>query len=648
LLYDLLFIFLFILSIPTGTSAQTGRSLLATSWPGDKLKTVLLGRSDWHPYPTAAERESWNALPDDLRKALVERGEKFLNCPWPELPATLFLEYKRIGNRSHYERQRNLRRNALEGLVIAECVEGKGRFLDDITNGIWTTCEETYWGVPAHIGVQKAGSGLPDAAEPTVDLFAGETASLLAWTVYLLGPQLDQVSPLVVPRIHLEMKRRIFDPCLERDDFWWMGFHSDHVNNWTPWICSNWLASVLLLESDPGRRLAAIEKITKSLDIFLDSYPPDGGCDEGPGYWGRAGASLFDCLELLLGATSGKVDLYSDPLIREIGRYIYRVQVCGDYFINFADASAKAGADGDLAYRYGKRIEDPLLQTFGAFEAKQDGEPGGSVLRQLPAIFNYTELKAAPAAQPLLRDVWLKGIGVMAARSLQGSCQGLYLAGKAGHNAESHNHNDVGNFLVYLDGNPAVIDAGVETYTAKTFSSKRYEIWTMQSAYHNCPTVNGMMQGAGREYEAKNVTYETNATGAGMKMDIAPAYPKEANLKSWIRTLRLNRGKDILIQDDYTLTAPAKDITLTLMTSCSVSIPRPGEILLSVNPTGSGKPSRLKITYDAKKLKAATEDIPVEDGRLKNVWGERITRILLKTESPPLHDSWTVRIQPSP
>ncbi|WP_092282222.1 hypothetical protein [Caldicoprobacter faecalis] len=51
------------------------------------------------------------------------------------------------------------------------------------------------------------------------------------------------------------------------------------------------------------------------------------------------------------------------------------------------------------------------------------------------------------------------------------------------------------------------IDVGVETYTAKTFSSSRYEIWTMQSQYHNLPTVNGVCQQAGEQYRTIDVVY---------------------------------------------------------------------------------------------------------------------------------------------
>ena len=100
------------------------------------------------------------------------------------------LEYARNGNRSRFEAARDRRRNKLQSLVVAECVEGKGRFVDEIANGVWLISEETFWGVPAHLGAQKAGVGLPDVSEPIVELFSAETASLLAWTLYLLEPQL--------------------------------------------------------------------------------------------------------------------------------------------------------------------------------------------------------------------------------------------------------------------------------------------------------------------------------------------------------------------------------------------------------------------------------------------------------------------------
>jgi hypothetical protein len=46
-------------------------------------------------------------------------------------------------------------------------------------------------------------------------------------------------------------------------------------------------------------------------------------------------------------------------------------------------------------------------------------------------------------------------------------------------------------------------------------------------------------------------------------------------------------------------------------------------------------------------LKPVLETIPVEDDHLRSVWPERLTRILLKAETPALQDTWTVRIEPA-
>ena len=114
---------------------------------------------------------------------------------WDPLPATLFLGFVRTGNRSDYESELFARRQKLAALVVGEVLENRGRFLDDIVNGIWAICEESYWGVPGHLGMQQQGVGLPDITEPTVDLFTAETSSLLSWTVYLMEDQAQSRFP---------------------------------------------------------------------------------------------------------------------------------------------------------------------------------------------------------------------------------------------------------------------------------------------------------------------------------------------------------------------------------------------------------------------------------------------------------------------
>ena len=623
------------------------RNLLASAWPAVKLGAELAPRERFHPFPAISERAAWEAIPEDARAVLLAAGDAQLKKPWEVLPATLFLEYYRTGNRSHFEQVWNRRRQKLQDLAIAECVEGRGRFTDEIANGVWLTCEETFWGLPAHLGMQKAGTGLPDVNEPVVDLFAAETSALLAWIDYLAGNLLGTVSPLLPERIGLEIDRRILAPCLERDDFWWMGFGERDVNNWDPWICSNWLTSALLEERNPERRRSAVSKVLRCLDNFLNSYADDGGCDEGPGYWGRAGASLFDCLELLYAATGGQCNGFTLPLVHEIALYICRAHIYKEWYTNFGDAPARVFADGDLIYRFGKRLGDQRLMDHGAFcafERDDKGIPGDTIGRQLPALFNLAELRKAPRAQALFRDAWLPGIQVMTARVREGSEEGLYLAAQGGNNGKSHNHNDVGNFLVYAGGAPAIIDVGVETYTAKTFSAQRYEIWTMQSAYHNCPTMDGVMQSAGRQFAAVEVSYHADARAAEIRMNLAKAYPPEAHLAFWNRTLRLDRTADTIeITDEYRLTQVVKVITLTLMTPCAAVVGAAGIISLPM-PSGDA----VRVAFDARAFHATVEDIPIEDEHLRHSWGERLYRVLLRAAAPPLQATWSLRITQHP
>ena len=622
-------------------ASQGPRNLLTGSLSEQTLAAALLPAAQWHPYPTIRDRADWEVVPQEIRAAFIQAARQHVGTTWERIPATVTLQFIRNGNRSNYDAINTRQRERLATLVLAEVFENGGRFLDDIANGIWAISEQTFWGSTAHLGMQRAGNGLPDVTEPVVDLFAAETAALLAWTDYLLGDRLDAVSPLVRKRIRAEVDRRIFTPALARDDFWWMGFgERKNLNNWTPWIDSNWLAAVLLLEADPRRRVAAVYKIMRSLDNFINIYPDDGASDEGPGYWDRAAASLFDNLELLRGATSGKVDIYGSPLVRSMGQYIYRVYIKDQYFIPMGDASAKITPDAELVYQYGKRIGDPVMQGFGALLAQRRGpyHPGSSSPgRILPALLIAKEIATATAAEPLPGSVWLPDLQLMAARSTPNSGAGLYVAAWGGHNGQSHNHNDVGNVIVYGDGKPVLIDVGVETYSAKTFSAQRYEIWTMQSAYHNLPTINGVMQGAGREFQAKDVTFNETANRITFSADIAAAYPAEAGVRRWQRRVTLDRNTPAVeLEDSYELTQWREPARLSLMTPLRVDTSRPGEVRLG---------GRYVLTYDAGKVNAAAEEIRVSDERLRSVWGDGLERLVLTPRGTALRGDYRVTLR---
>ena len=640
-------------------SAIPRDAYLSRKYSPEVLKKVLLPKAAWKPYPTLNDRPAWDALPESIRKIHVERGEAMLDAAWPQLSAILYLQYARNGNRTRYQDPYQERRDILSALVLAECIENKGRFLDAITNAIWGICEETSWCYPAHIAAQAAGVGLPDTSDAVVDLFAAETGALMAWTVYLLGSRLDTVSPLILPRIQREVNHRILSSYLAHNDYGWMGFvtANHRPNNWNPWINSNVLTCTLVFEESSDRRVELISKVLRSLDCFITPYPRDGGCDEGPSYWGHAGGSLYEDFELLFTASDGKINEFSDPLVQNIASYEYRAHVADHFFLNFADANAILTPDPVIVYGFGKRVNDPNMIDFGLWLAKSknylkegiwpvEDKRAPNFMRILPTLFGLKEMEGRSGRLPMVRDVWLEEIQVMAARDQQGTASGLYLAAKGGHNNESHNHNDVGHFIAYKDGKPVIIDIGVETYTRKTFSPDRYEIWTMQSTYHSLPTINGIMQGAGQDFAARDVRYTTSDGEASLKMDLAAAYPKEAGIKSWKRSLTLQRGKEIALEDVYDLEKKPETLTLSLMTACKVDASKAGVLKLSQAPLTEGYQSGAgEVHYDPDQFDVSVEEIAITDERLLLSWSSRLYRLLFTVRAPKAQGSWKLSIR---
>lgn len=562
------------------------------------------------PIPRADDTFWRDSIPTEMRKSYISYGEQYAGKLWTVLPWTVFAENKITGNRVNYEGLCFEKRRQLAALVLAEIMEGKGRFLNDIINGLGSFCEESWWGIPAHYG-----KSIPLSEQQEVDLFNAETASLIVWTRYMLQSQLDQFSTDLCQRIDREVERRILKPAVEKN-YWW----KTAGMNWNPWICSNWLACVLICEKDEVRKAEAIRQIRQATRAFIDAYPEDGGCDEGPGYWDRAAASMFEILRLFSVYGLGFIDDYPVNKIRNMAAYAYKTYIGNGYCVCFADAHEnKAVQQVNIVYPFGLWLNDKTMREFGAWLGHQkqvftnpaalyDKSGNFPTLgRELFFLRHIREFMAEKPVEPLLKDVWLADLQLMTARR-----DNLYVAMKGGHNGESHNHNDVGSFIIYSNNEPLFIDPAVGEYTAKTFSNNRYDIWTMQSQYHNLPQINGIDQKDGKTYAAKVVSHKNGQ----LTLDIAAVYPQEAAVKSWKRTVSAQKT-GISVTEDYQLDTYNQPIRLMLMTL---------------------SPDALQhLYYDKSQLEASVEDISdMLDPVLQNMWGQKMYRIVLTVKSAKL------------
>ena len=634
--------------ISLSTYAQTP-DLLSGKFTKDQLKEILVPQARWVPFPKREDRAAWAKADTAMMQAYLKRAESYLTYQWPCIPATKSLLIERTGDRDQYQAISFQKREVLGTLLLAEIYENKGRFIDPIIDGVWSISEESFWGAPAHLPKTKAYSGLMDASRPFVDLFAAETATYLAWVDYYVGDKLDAVSPQIRKRIYDETNSRIFQPLLTQPHGWMTKTANGRgPNNWNPWICSNWLNATLLLEKDDEKRTASVHKLLDVLDEFVNPYPADGGCDEGPSYWGAAAASLYDNIALLNTASNGAFAyVYGDEKFRNMGRFIYRAQISERYFLNFADADPQPGMAATMIYRYGKAINDPDMMRFGAYYRKPDDGTIGKFhyFRNFYALFMQDEFNKAAQGLPLPQNVWLPDLQVFAARDKAGTTTGFYVAAKGGHNDESHNHNDVGNYVVYYDGQPLLIDVGRGTYTRKTFSDQRYDIWYNCSDYHNLPTINGKTQPPGPEFKASNVAYKAADSFTQFDVDMAKAYPKEAGVTRWQRTIRLNRGKSVQIGDVISLET-ANAVTQHLMTCYPAKVGKPGELLIHYK-TKEGTVKDFVVSYNPAQMQASVEKVKLEapeDRGIITKWGDTIYRINFTVLSPKTSDKFDLSV----
>lgn len=606
--------------------------LLSSKYSLDELKS-LLPVSNTLGIPKISDRNAWNEADQNILKTNYDKAMSMMDYVWKPIPATVTLMFVRNGNRDIYESISFEKRKVLFTFLLAEIYENKGRFIDQILDGVWSICEESYWGVPAHLPQGHGGAGLPDVNDHYVDLFNAETACILSLVDYVVGEKLAQISKHIRPRITNEIEKRVFTPAMSWDHPWMRGDAKSgkRPNNWNPWICSNWLCAALLIEKDLDRKSEMVYRILTILDEFLTPYPEDGGCDEGPAYWNAASASLYDNLELLNFATNNSFSyVYDNEKVKNMGRFIYRAQISGDYFLNFADASPKVVPNGSLVWRFGRDIKDNDMMGMGAYYRNNDrSENRFQKFRVFFELFSHKEYARTAPSLPLPVNVWLPDIEVLMARDKAATTDGFFMAVKGGHNAESHNHNDIGNFVVYYDGLPLIIDVGNGVYTAKTFSPRRYEIWSNSSDYHNCPTVNGYVQKPGRNFEAEDLSHDIRKSRTSLKLDISKAYPSETGIDYWYRTVTLNRGKNVTIEDEYSL-KHNDELKNSLMTCWPVEILSDGEVLIKYC-SEEGNILPFIIRYDSELWNVSVEQVTMdqpEDVGIKENWGnDSIRRI---------------------
>jgi hypothetical protein len=421
------------------------------------------------------------------------------------------------------------------------------RLKDIVQDYLWNICEESTWVWPAHEMYQ-------------IDLAAAELALTLAEILHLLGETLDAE---VRHRVRSEIERRIFDPYLRMHHL--HRWYTSGQNNWSGFCNSAVAATFLLLEPEPGRLTQAVKIALDGLRLFLETaFEEDGSSTEGVGYWHYGLENFVVLSEILYARSGGALNLLATQRVRAIASYPAKLQLSGASFASFSDSGEQTTFNFGILSRLAERSGEASLYQLMAHPAHPT--PHWNITTQLRTLlwWNGHQPEAAP-----LDDARLESVGIVRLVTKATDGTSVVLVMKAGHNQENHNHNDVGSFIVHVDGENLLTDPGGGLYNRDYFSEKRYENIFVNSYGHSVPRIGGNLQAHGRAFAGQVVDNTVTATEKQATIEMARAYPC-SELVSARRQLRVategqNAGM-IWLSDHFAFNGAAHEVEEALVT----------------------------------------------------------------------------------
>ena len=68
------------------------------------LAKLFVLETEFHPFPKYEDRDEWMTLREEYREFLIRKGEEYLGYDWPSVPASVYMDFYRNGNRTRYEK----------------------------------------------------------------------------------------------------------------------------------------------------------------------------------------------------------------------------------------------------------------------------------------------------------------------------------------------------------------------------------------------------------------------------------------------------------------------------------------------------------------------------------------------------------------
>ena len=477
--------------------------------------------------------EFWREVREDgaykgYREEILRLWEENCSEPIYALKYSEFKLYGVNGNRSvfqapYYLRRRALNTSALLSLIYPE----EEKYIVRLMDQIYAICDEYTWVIPAH-----QPDLLTKSKNDHLDLFACETSYALAEIYTLLG---DRLEPLIRDRIRVEIHRRMIDQIMAGKKYGWM----KATHNWNA-VCSGSMGcTFMLMRPDLFPKIKPM--IDENLERYLSGLGEDGICAEGFHYWHYGFGFFTVYADMVRTFTAGETDYFKREKVKQVAMFIQRMYLSDKASVTFSDGSQ---AEWHVGILHRLKDEYPDDVCLPPMEYAYNQDSCGRWCWHLRAALWLNKEYLKPQPQKEAQTYFAKDTKWLVHKTPK-----FGFAIKSGHNAEPHNHNDVGSFILAVNGKQAVTDLGSGPYSKQYFAAEtRYDIIHCSSRSHSVPIVGGIYQKNGAEYVSENTRFENGVFSA----DIAKAYPVSGLSRLTRSATILDDGISLTDSFDYT------------------------------------------------------------------------------------------------
>lgn len=540
------------------------------------------------------------------RGALLGAAEAERSQAMPELTDALYADFAATGIRLNFENPYFERRSRLARAALALLARGRGgespelrSFLDKAE----AIMAEPSWALPAHVPNPTGRDA------QVVDLFASRTANTLAEYLHVFAAVIPDA---LAGRIRERLRRDVFLPYLERDFFW-----LTNTNNWNAVCHQGILGAAFAVEEDADLLARLCLRARGALPTFLRGFGADGSCSEGPAYW-DFGFGWFAYLNQQLELRSGgRLSLFADyPAAPLMAGYAPAMSLSGGAVVNFADCAPDAPLRPHILHYLAERLALPACGREALVQLHAHLEDTAQVLAakrtdflywvrlflHAPAIIEAGTKAGGTAA--LAPDAFYPSHGLWVVRGRDRDGRLWELAAKGGHNDEHHNHNDVGSFILHVNGVPLATEIGRPAYTRDFFTpSLRYTFLAARTLGHSLPVINGREQAEGEAFSGRVLRAETETDTVVFELDATAAYPVEAGCRSFVRRLVFDKVAGRVTWTDRIRLAAAGSVESAFITratditleSPAVAVVRESGLALELRAGASGAGSWRRV-----------------------------------------------------